>query len=281
MALSINKKPVESETAITNRLLRELIQKEDILANTLTKQKASQYQPKSNYFQANINPLSLSNLQLPGGKSESFFYCLGIDSTVPFVSLQGGGVSQKIFTWGEMIEVPPGQTVTVKNESFMRGDIQINSGHDFSAKPERISVPLRIKSVVGSPAEPDVSPGSQISEFPADTRRCRRAFVACNLTTVAALAQHSIVIFGKAIKHSFPGVDTTLVGGYYNYQTRLSYGASSLISEIPLGFAGDDGSNPNTPMALTDQADFILLGGVPPLLRVNLVSNLFMYILEY
>src|SRR5258706_5191563 len=122
-------------------------------------------QSQSNFFEAQVPPLQFAkSITLPGGK-----YSLGADSTIPFISLQGGGSSQKVFTWGELIEVPAGQKIQVKNESFMVGDIQINSGLDYANKPGKISLPVETNTDVGA-FFTTITP-----RFPADTRLCRRA----------------------------------------------------------------------------------------------------------
>lgn len=232
---------------------------------------ALQLQPRSNFFQPNVTPLSSSNLQLPGGKTEPFYYCLGVDSTIPFVSLQGGGVSQKVFTWGEMIEVPPGQTCTIKNESYMRGDIQVNSGHDYAAKPERISVPFQIT------IDDTIFPGFRIysAPFPADTRRCRRAFLACNIA--GGSASTGMAFSGRNKKHSFPSVNNT--GGPTGYDSGFSLPPFTNIDLIPMSYGGfDEGAY--YPAGLTDQVIPLIFSDLSDTIPVG-VNALAFYVLEY
>ena len=237
-----------------------------------------QLQPRSNFFQSAVTPLTNSKLQLPGGKTEPFYYCLGVDSTIPFISLQGGGASQKIFSWGEMIEVPPGQTVTVKNESYMLGDISINSGHDFAAKPERISLPVDI-NILDDSSLPGFVTRTITPKFPADTRRCRRGYLKFQIFTGSD--DFFIVFTGKPVKHSFPAVDTFT--GKQTYTQFYDIPPFTSDGEAPMGY----GSNSNllTAMAFTDQVTWSVtfqtvstqLGFQPP----SLVNTLFMYVLEY
>lgn len=228
-------------------------------------------QPLNNYFQAGVAPLFKSNIILPGGNTEPFYYSLGVDSTIPFVSLQGGGAAQKVFSWGEMIEVLPGQTVTVKNESYMQGDIQVNSGHDFGAKPERISLPVtsqtRTFTVLG------VSFTEISSKFPADTRRCRRGYLKYQIETGAQSL--AIEFTGKPQKHSFPAVDS--VTGLQTYTQTFVIPAVTFSGSAPMGY----GSFLNTlePMAFTDQVHWKII--YPTLSAPAFINSLFFYCLEY
>lgn len=234
-----------------------------------------EFQPRNNFFQAAIPPLSNSEIKLPGGRNQPFYYSLGVDSTVPFVSLQGGGASQKVFSWGEMIEVLPGQTVIVKNESYMLGDIQINSGHDYAAKPERISLPVDVDIT----EEPIFSGAIRTyrPKFPADTRRCRRGYLKYQIET--RLNQIDINFVGKPMKHSFPAVD--LVTGQQTYTQTYSIIPFSLDGEAPMGYGSND--NLLTPMAFTDQVTWSLstLIFTPDPDFDPFINTLFMYVLEY
>lgn len=233
----------------------------------------NQLQPKGSFFAPAVPPLSVSSITLPGGPGpEPYYYSLGVDSTIPFVSLKGGGTTEKVISWGEMIEVLPGQTVTVKNESFMKGDIQINSGHDFAAKPERISVPV---DVVGPEPDPNLLGITRLySVFPADTRRCRRAYL--KFQCQAGNDAVSIQVLGKPQKHSFPGID--IFTGQHTYTEIWAIPALTTAGSVPLGFGGV-GSNTLEPMGLTDTAGFTLtyLTLSPPLF----LNTLFFYTLEY
>lgn len=235
-------------------------------------------QPKNNFFQANVPPLSNTQLKLPGGKDEPWYYCLGVDSTIPYVSLQGGGASQKIISWNEMIEVQPKQTVTVKNESYMLGDISINSGHDFAAKPERISLPVdvNIEIIDGGPG---VAATRITPKFPADTRRCRRGYLKYQIES--GNFNMFFTFTGKPIKHSFPAIDS--VTGQQTFTQLYQIQPFTIDGEAPMGY----GSNANleTPMAFTDQVTWELLyfseNDDDPLFVAPDVNSLFFYVLEY
>lgn len=230
------------------------------------------FQPKSNFFAPAVPPLGISNIVLPGGKTEPYYYCLGADSTIPFVSLQGGGASQKVITWGEMIEVLPGQTVRVQNQSYMQGDIQINSGHDFAAKPDRISltVPITITQIGDVANNQD----SWKPVFPADTRLCRRAYLKVQLYT--DFIPIAITITGKPQKHSFPAVD--LFTGLQTYTELFNILPFTNAGEIPLGY-GSDNASVLSPMALTDQVTFEFVAAHTA--GKQFLNTLIMYCLEY
>lgn len=234
------------------------------------------FQPKSGFFQAAVPPLTLSQLRLPGGQIEPYYYSLGVDSTIPFISLQGGGATQKTFTWGEMIEVMPGQTVTVKNESYMQGDIQINSGHDYAAKPERISLPVTTEFLSPDPFFPLIfGVSSFVSVFPADTRRCRRAYLKFQLQT-NALNSVLFTFIGKPQKHSFPGIDS--VTGAQTYTQFFSIPPATTAGSIPMGY-GEVAIGSLEPMGLTDQVSFRV--SFDPLTPPTFLNTLYFYCLEY
>lgn len=267
------KKAKEAQKKLQDEAIRKAAEAEDAIERARLAP-GLEIQPRNNFFQAAVPPLSNSEMKLPGGRSKPFYYCLGVDSTVPFVSLQGGGASQKIFSWGEMIEVLPGQTVIVKNESYMLGDIQINSGHDYAAKPERISLPVDIIQFQELGPFP-ITLFFTEPKFPADTRRCRRAYLKYQIETQAA--QVDITFTGKPIKHSFPAVDS--ITGIQTYTQNYTIPPFTLDGEAPMGY----GSNSEilTPMGFTDQVTWqiVYAGGgaiVPPF-----INTLFMYVLEY
>ena len=226
-------------------------------------------QKQKNFFDPNIAPLTKSKLRLPGGQpgQGSYYYSLGVQSTVPFVSLEGGGDSEKIFSWGELIEVEEGQQVTVTNSSFMFGDIEIISGLNYASKPERITV--------GVPIIGDITvPGTLIrSAFPADTRRCRRAYVAMSLSTDDPIL---FGIRGLNVKHSLNfSLDGTLIPAP-QYIRVITLPGATAIGVLPLGFG--DTSNDLLPMSLLDKSEFsFVVPENPPTINYPL----FTYILEY
>jgi len=227
-------------------------------------------QNQANYFDPAIPPLSNSGLMLSGGQpgQGSFYYSLGIQSTVPFVTLEGGGSSQKDFSWGELIEVKEGQQVTVKNSSYMKGDVEIVSGLDYGAKPERISVAV---DIVGDP----LIPGEILTpSFPADTRRCRQAYLLISMTVGAAAMNVAIRGFNK--KHSVTtGIDGTVIP-VSQYITTYQYAPATALGQIPLGYG--QGLIPGTVMGLFDATEFAI--EIPASLP-TINYPIFMYVMEY
>ena len=231
-------------------------------------------QPKSTFFAPAVKPLANSNIKLPGGKDKPYYYCLGADSTIPFISMQGGGAAQKIVTWGEMIEVLPGQTVTVKNESYMEGDISVNSGHDFAAKPARISLPVNTTEKL----IPIPFGGFFVqltSTFPADTRTCRRGYLKFQIQTATQIVQ--IQFTGKPQKHSFIGTD--LVTGLKTYTQDFEIPAFTQAGSAPMGYGAQNGLGNLEPMAFTDQVGWQLV--YPQATPPAFINSLFFYVLEY
>jgi len=209
-------------------------------------------QPMNTFFVANVKPGALANIKLSGGPNEPFFYSLGANSTVPFIQLEGGGGTQKEFSWGETIEVPAGQQLQVKSASYMAGDVQIQSGRDIANKPERITVPVELpESVDGFYVPGDVI----IPLYACDTRMARRAFLALAWQTGETVARVRIKGFNQ--QHSYPAAVRTSTqllpptGKKYvndNILANLtSYGF------IPLGFRAEF-TNPDFPHALLDYA---------------------------
>lgn len=189
------------------------------------------------------------------------FYSLSSLSNVPFVSLIGIQGREKIFSWGEIVEVPVGQQARVRSESFHTGDVFINSGRDFGVVPARITVPVNFPEVanVRSPA------------FPCDTRRARRAYLSVEVLT--GLFTELAIITGR---RETGGHDTTSKTGTPGYETEILYPANTQIGLIPLGFRAGVSLTGNEPMALQDFATLNLNVG-------NAISgeDLAYYILEY
>lgn len=227
-------------------------------------------QPRSDYFQSNVQPQTKTTLTLPGGQSGEgpFYYSLGTQSTCPFISLEGGGTSQKIFTWGELIQVDEEQMVTVKNESYHLGDIEIVSGHEYFNLPSRITVPVPVVIVAGPG-------GTIVPVFPADTRRCRKAYLYSNILTVGLAGGGLIANFaGTADKHSFASLQDPGVARGYNQAIVVPPGTAA--GQLPMGYGG--GLIPNSPMALTDKTTFLIQFGANPPTTSPIV---FLYSLEY
>lgn len=117
-----------------------------------------------------VNPSAISNQRLSTG-----VYSLSSRSNVPYVKLEGQNMN-KIFSWGEIVEVGPGQQVTVKNASYHAGDIIINGGCDYDNRPARITVPVSWTNdaTLFTP------------NYPCDVRMARRAYMCISARTAAA-----------------------------------------------------------------------------------------------
>jgi hypothetical protein len=224
-------------------------------------------QSQANYFAPAVPGGQDSDLRLLGGQPGQgpFYYSLGVQSTVPFVRLKGGGNVGKVFSWGELIEVPEGQQVTVQNASYMTGDIDILSGLDFAAKPERISVGVPVTTVGGA-----VTPA-----FPADTRRCRNAYLYTQWVSGADPITFTFV--GKPRRHSFT---TTLDAiSLPTYIQTFLVPPLTAFGQMPLGFGNS--LIPDSAMALTDQVTWSAVFTVGPGGPTPGATPFFMYSLEY
>lgn len=135
----------------------------------------AEYQVQQTFFASQVEPDAVSTINLSGGRTIPYYFSLGINSTVPFVQLESGGGAKKEFSWGETVEVPPGQLLTVRNVSYMSGDIQIQSGKDYAPTPTRIQKYITL----GDPTFNE-TPGIGFlrSTMFVDLRRARRAFLA-------------------------------------------------------------------------------------------------------
>lgn len=164
------------------------------------------YQPLKSFLAKSVEPGKVSDIQLSGGTTKPYFYSLGVNSTCPFVSVEGSGGIQKEFSWGETIIIPPGQTVKLKNASKHKGDIHIQSGRDEHNKPRRISFPVLVTPPEFITEPPVVVVGAQrVGEF-IDTRRVVRAWLNINPTLVCPFAPASFYVFGFYEQHTAPPI---------------------------------------------------------------------------
>lgn len=65
-------------------------------------------------------------------------------STVPFVEIRVGSTAPRVFSWGEVYEIPRGHKGQVLNASYHRGDIILSAvapGSSAPARPASITVP--------------------------------------------------------------------------------------------------------------------------------------------
>lgn len=210
-------------------------------------------QPLNTFFQQNVEPFQKSSIILSGGADRPYFYSLGNQSTVPFVRLQGSGGTQKEFTWGETVEVGPGQNVQVESASYMAGDIQIQSGADTANKPARTTIPVK--------TDPDILAFEDLSEevsvlsgvFPCDCRGARRAYLGCRLANVFNSTRIDIVGLNK--QHSWTGGVISSVTAIdppgKKYEESILFGSFDTTSQVPLGY-GASYHDPGQPMTLAD-----------------------------
>lgn len=271
------------ESEVNRRLQAEIEMLQDTVAR-LQKGVEKEVQPLNSYFQPRVAPLQLSQLKLTGGQKEPYYYSLGADSTVPFISLSGGGANQKIISWGEIIKVEPRQTVTVKSESYMMGDIQINSGTDYCTRPAKISnIVETYQETIQILGPPDLT--FIVSSFPADVRMARKAYVKYNIETLDN--ELGVIILGKSNKHSFPGsmvlnpfiqqIFGNLTAAYSTLHTIVPF---SVDDTAGLGYA-INGTDLHLPMALIDQAYFAIGPINPAVGDAPIIGDLFSYVIEY
>jgi hypothetical protein len=194
-------------------------------------------QPLNTFLAQGVLPFQKSPIVLSGGNAEPYYYSLGNQSTVPFVRLQGSGGTQKEFTWGETIEVLPGQNVQVQSASYMPGDIQIQSGRDIANRPRRITIPVPLKTFF----EGDIPTNTLIEPlFPCDCRQARTAWLGCDLSTGAAEATPELTFVGINQQHSWladvPSFFTSFppVGKKYSWSVQFQGG--TIYHSIPMGF---------------------------------------------
>ena len=160
---------------------------------------AKEYQPATSAMETAVKPDAVSSIVLSGGRTIPFIYYLGANSTCPLVKLESP-TSAKELTWGDTVELPPGATVSVRNISYMPGDIQIQSGPVPAPPPRRITVPVEFTSkITGGGAVTRVVEFT--ANFPCDTRRARRAYLAWGTNDVVS-PRAQIVVRGFNQQHS-------------------------------------------------------------------------------
>jgi hypothetical protein len=186
--------------------------------------------------------------------------------------LQGSGNTQKEFTWGETIEVFPGQNVKVQSASYMAGDIQIQSGRDIANRPKRITIPVKVlpESEGSFPKDTTVTP-----LYPCDCRQAKRAYLGCVADSDNI---DSLVFYGINKQHSWAGdvasfFTTPPPTGkkyfwFYNFTPLTTY------TMFPMGF-GAQYAPSDEPMILTDFVSWTLITA-----EVGQLS-MFFYVLEY
>jgi hypothetical protein len=214
-----------------------------------------------------------SKLQLSEG-----YYSLSTLSTVPYVSLIGMGKREKVFSWNEIVEVPPGKIATVKNVSHHDGDIVINGGRDYGAAPRRITVPVPVFDAAGA-NDPPV-PGDAIEvRYPADVRRARAAWFVVDWQT----GDTEVLI--RKLGERRLGSHNTAAGpvepaGYFSEETIPP---NTVFSAIPLGYTSAVGQT--EAQCLLDTAEIRIETAADTVFYTNTVAafDLFnaYYVIEY
>lgn len=189
-----------------------------------------EYQVQQTFFASRVEPNAVSTIKLSGGKTIPYYFSLGINSTVPFVQLESAGGANKELSWGETIEVPPGQLVGVRNVSYMAGDIQIQSGKDYAPTPPRLQKFLRTWTEF-----PDLAPPASTvfrSDELVDLRRARRAYFTMDYVA-STLGNTIVLLFSHTNKqHSS---DYPYANGI-NFDTVYNIPPGTAMGLIPIGY---------------------------------------------
>lgn len=197
------------------------------------------------------------------------FYSLSSLATVPYVAFKGNQGREKTFSWGEVVEVPKGMLVTVKNASFHDGDIVINGGRDFGVVPTRLTVPVPVTIVVVE--------GNFVMtpDFPLDVRRARRAWVVVDAIT--GNVEGSFTKIGAKQQGSHDTAVSQVDGAPTSsgYGTIEALAANSVLDYLALGARtfGDE----DRPMVLLDEATFTLSIDQ----ATSILENQVYYVMDY
>lgn len=103
---------------------------------------AEEYQAQQTFFSKKVPPQELAGFTLSGGQKSAYYFYMGNECNLPYVKVEGAGGIAKEFGWNEVIEVPPGVTLKVRNVSKHTGDIHIQSGKVPTPGPKRVSIPI-------------------------------------------------------------------------------------------------------------------------------------------
>lgn len=203
----------------------------------------------------NARPNQRTNLVASGGQNWS----LSSLSNVPYVRFTGPGGFQKEFSWGEIVELPPGVDAFVENASYHPGDIILNGGTDYANLPSRITVPVNMTNGVGGPVitEAPAAPFTAATQFRADVRRARRAYFAIIITSLDISIGFSILGYAESRSHTtFNGIPLSGDSrGGVGYISPYIQGANTVGAIVPLGYGTVFGLPPGEPHALLDSAE--------------------------
>lgn len=192
------------------------------------------------------NQSSQATLSGPG------VFSLSSRSNVPYVALIGRSGFQKVFSWGEIVEIPQHEQCTVKNASYHGGDIVINGGADYDTRPACITIPVPTLSVeIEGEADPFLS-----GEFPADVRMARKAYFVMDAHTGLVNTVEAVVI-GKRQDGSHNTFNQINFEPGTGYQEQFLIPIHTDFGLIPLGKGSVYGGDPH-PMALLTTARVFL-----------------------
>ena len=187
--------------------------------------------------------------QLSAGKYSMSSLC-----TVPYVTFVGMEGREKLYSWGELIEIPEGRIATIKNASAHTGDIFLNGGWDYSNAPRRVTVPVPSTSI-------PLVDGVQIRpEFFVDTRRAIRAWYVVQIIDAGNVNGTTNVI-GIFDIHSALSFDPISTAPPFGGGSGFNWGHTLLATEsycmIPLGYCSDI-ADCVCPMVLADRGMAII-----------------------
>lgn len=196
-------------------------------------------------------------------------YSLNKRSNVPFVSLVGSAGYKKTISWGELVEVPCGQLVTVHNSSYHGGDIYINKGPDICNRPSRITVPVPLQVIYTTPFDEE---GRRLAVYgglyPCDTRAAKRAYACIDANVLPGVAAGlTFFIRGRRLDGSMncANVLATMAqpfGPGVGFMSAILFPPNTQLSYIPLG-QGAIATDDTRPHTLLDAGDvFANLGNV-------------------
>jgi hypothetical protein len=185
-------------------------------------------------------------------------YSLNKRSNVPFISLIGSAGYKKTISWGELVDVPGGQLVTVRNASYHGGDIFVNKGRDICNRPSRITVPVQFKPIfLGTPSgTPPAAPALYGADFPCDTRAAKRAYlnIDANLESNSSVYVRGRRLDGSMNTENSLGVLNVPFGPGVGFLSGLAYLLGEQMAYIPLG-QGAIASDDSRPHNLLDAGD--------------------------
>jgi hypothetical protein len=238
-------------------------------------------QPIGTHFQNYVLPDNLASITLSGGRTIPYHYYLGSNNLCPFVQLVAPN-AQKEISWGETVTLQPGQVVSVRNVSFMPGDLQIQSGNIPPPRPRRITIPVQI--VEDERANTDPNPSLTVLKghtlYPCDTRMAKRAYVNFTMNDTVFLGGTppllSAVMYGRNKQHSdargqnqfsFNGEPYTYIDVYSfgeEFPPMIPLGTSihpagmRLADFVDLRFSFTYTANPSTPAPTFGQALYVI-----------------------